>query len=56
MRITAAFTRADQAETPYHYVPFEVPAGTTRIDVRMAYPKAPDCIIDLGLLDPRASG
>lgn len=55
IRATVAVSRADQAADPYFYVPFEVPPGTTRIDVRMAYPKAPDCIIDLGLLDPRAT-
>ena len=26
-------TRADQARNPYFYIPFDVPAGTTRIDV-----------------------
>jgi hypothetical protein len=49
-------TRADQAENPYFYIPFEVPAGTTRIDVTLAYPKAEDCIIDLGAFDPRDTG
>ncbi|HEV7277347.1 MAG TPA: CehA/McbA family metallohydrolase [Devosiaceae bacterium] len=49
-------TPADQAHHPYFYVPVEVPAGTTRIDVAMAYPKADDCIIDLGLFDPRDTG
>lgn len=44
---------ADKARNPYAYVPFEVPAGTTRIDVTLAYPKAPDCILDLGCADPR---
>ena len=48
--------RADQQRNPYFYVPFEVPAGTTRIDVTMDYRKASDCIIDLGVLDPRISG
>ena len=38
---------------PYFYLPFDVPEGTTRIDVTLAYPKAEDCIIDLGCLDPR---
>jgi hypothetical protein len=48
-------TPADAAADPYFYVPVDVPAGTTRLDVTMRYPKADDCIIDLGLLDPRAT-
>ena len=51
--ITVHVTRADQAENPYFYIPFEVAAGTTRIDVTLAYPKAEDCVIDLGAFDPR---
>jgi len=46
-------TPADQAANPYFYVPFDVPEGTTRIDVTMSYPKADNCVIDLGVLDPR---
>jgi len=53
---TVHITRADQAENPYYYIPFEVPAGTTRIDVALAYAKAEDCIIDLGAFDPRDTG
>ncbi len=54
--VTACVTRADQAENPYFYIPFEVPLGTTRIDVTLAYPKAGDCVIDLGAFDPRDTG
>jgi len=54
--ITAHVTRADQTRNPYFYIPFEVPSGTTRIDVKMAYAKAEDCIIDLGAFDPRDAG
>ncbi len=46
-------TRADRTRDPYAYVPFEVPEGTTRIDVTLSYPKANDCVIDLGCADPR---
>lgn len=53
--ITVRVTQGDQATDPYFYVPFDVPAGTTRIDATMAYVKASDCVIDLGLLDPRAT-
>ena len=51
--ISVHVTPADQARDPYFYIPVEVPEGPTRIDVTMAYPKAEDCIIDLGLFDPR---
>ncbi|MDB5474322.1 MAG: hypothetical protein JWP99_1625 [Devosia sp.] len=54
--ITARIARADQAANPYFYLPFEVPEGTTRIAVSLAYPKAEDCVIDLGAFDPRDSG
>src|SRR5690606_3908502 len=54
--ITTRIRRADQARNPYFYIPFAVPAGTTRIDVTLAYAKAEDCIIDLGAFDPRDAG
>ena len=54
--ITARITRADQAANPYFYIPFDVPEGTTRIDVTLAYAKADDCVIDLGAFDPRDTG
>jgi len=54
--ITTAITRADQSDNPYFYIPFTVPEGTTRIDVALAYPKAEDCVIDLGAFDPRDTG
>ncbi|WP_395675914.1 CehA/McbA family metallohydrolase [Inquilinus sp.] len=47
--------RVTAMEGPYRPVPVEIPPGTTRINVAMAYAKAGDCIIDLGLLDPRAT-
>lgn len=52
---TVHITRADQARDPYFYIPVDVPPGTTRIDVTLAYPKAPDCIIDLGCFDATAT-
>lgn len=54
--ITTHVTRADQAANPYFYIPFDVPEGTTRIDVVLSYAKAEDCIIDLGAFDPRDTG
>ena len=50
--VKAHVTRADQTKNPYFYIPVTVPAGTTRIDVVLAYPKADDCVIDLGMFDP----
>ena len=46
-------TPADKVRSPYAYVPFEVPDGTTRIDATLSYPKTQDCILDLGCADPR---
>ena len=54
--LSVHITPTDQARHPYFYVPVEIPAGTTRIDVTMAYAKAEDCIVDLGLFDPRDTG
>jgi predicted metal-dependent phosphoesterase TrpH len=54
--LTVRLTPADQARSPYFYVPFDVPEGTSRIDVRMAYRQTEDCVIDLGCLDPRITG
>jgi hypothetical protein len=56
VNVTAHITRADQQANPYFYIPFDVPAGTTRIDVTLAYPAAEDCVIDLGAFDPRDTG
>jgi len=44
VEITVHVTPADQAADPYFYVPIDIPADTTRIDVTMSYPKADDCI------------
>lgn len=53
--VTVTISPADRAANPYFYVPFDVPAGTSRIDVTMTYPKAEDCVIDLGAFDPRVT-
>jgi hypothetical protein len=53
---TTHVTRADQAANPYYYTPFDVPAGTTRIEVTLTYAKAEDCVVDLGAFDPRDTG
>ncbi|WP_169193711.1 CehA/McbA family metallohydrolase [Devosia sp. MC1541] len=56
LTITHHITRADQERNPYYYIPYEVPAATSRIDVTLAYAKAEDAIIDLGAFDPRDTG
>ena len=50
----------DAQSNPYHLVPFEVPDGTTRIDVQYEHtsisePSGVKNIVDLGLFDPRGS-
>src|SRR3569833_173941 len=51
--IDFAFTRDARAKQPYHSVPFDVPAGTTRIDLKLAYNKRKEhCWLDISLLDP----
>ncbi|KZL10912.1 CehA/McbA family metallohydrolase [Pseudovibrio sp. Ad26] len=52
LKLQHHITKADQLKDPYFYLEFEVPEGTTRFDVSLNYPKAKDCIIDLGCLDP----
>ncbi len=49
--ITCHVTRADG---DYVYLPFELPSGTTQLSVTLSYPKAPDCVIDLGIFDSSA--
>jgi hypothetical protein len=48
--ITRQVTRADGH---YVYLPFDVPEGTTQLAVSLSYPRALDCVIDLGLFDSR---
>lgn len=50
---SVTITPADKASDPYRLVPFDVPAGTTRIEVRYRYAKSDTCVIDLGAADPR---
>lgn len=53
IRKTLRLTPADRAACPYAYVPIDVPEGTTRLDVSLAYDKTDTCIVDLGCADPR---
>lgn len=51
--IRVHYTPKDQQIGRYQHVPFDVPAGTTRIDVAYRYDKAGAAnVIDLGLLEP----
>ncbi len=50
MKMAGRWTPADQQESLYRYLPFEVPPGFA-LQVRLAYDRS-DAILDLGLLDP----
>ena len=51
LTVNLAFTRQDKAASHYHYVPFDVPVGTTRIGVDISFKRTEDCQLDFGLLD-----
>ncbi|MCB9992793.1 MAG: CehA/McbA family metallohydrolase [Hyphomicrobiaceae bacterium] len=48
-------TRQDREASDYFYAPFDVPAGTTRIDIEIAYEKSAAVELDFGLLGPDAT-
>lgn len=51
--IKAHFTAKDQQVRRYVEVPFDVPAGTTRVDIELRYDKAAGAnVVDLGLFEP----
>jgi predicted metal-dependent phosphoesterase TrpH len=51
--VTKHFTPADAFMSRYVYVPFDVPAGTTRVEFEYRYDRANGAnAIDLGLLEP----
>lgn len=52
MNFSKLFTAADRAESIYHYVPFDVPAGTEAVTVSMRH-NGQVSVIDLGLFDPK---
>lgn len=45
------FTRDDRAESIYRYLPFEVPAGASGVEVSLAYDKSAG-VLDLGCFGP----
>ena len=49
--IEGRVTRADRATSPFLYLPFEVAAGTSSIEVSYRYD--PGNVIDIGIFDPR---
>ncbi len=51
--IKAHYTAKDQQVLRYVNVPFDVPAGTTRVEIDLKYDKANgENVVDLGLLEP----
>lgn len=53
--VSITVSTADQAASPYFYVPLEIPADLPAVTVELDYQRRDDCIVDLGLFDPRAS-
>ena len=52
-RIVKHYTTADRVSGRYQYVPFEVPPGTTRLQIAYDYDRANgDNVVDLGLFQP----
>lgn len=45
------FTPEDRARSVYHYVPFEVPAGSRGVAIAYAYDRDDGAVVDLGLFD-----
>ncbi len=50
--VTGRVTPDDRRRDPYLELPFEVPEGSTAVEVRYAFD--PGSVLDLGLLDPHA--
>jgi hypothetical protein len=48
-------TRQDKAAGFYHYADFDVPDGTTRIEIGIAFDRTEGCELQFGLLEPSAS-
>ena len=51
-KIKAHFTPKQQQTERYVYVPFDVPSGTTRIDIELKYQKTDLNVVDLALMEP----
>lgn len=49
-------TPADMVQSPYLYLPLDLDDGVTRLDLMLDYARGEGCLVDIGLLDPRATG
>src|ERR1700742_3607798 len=49
---TGTFSVDDRIAAPWHYLPFEVPAGTAALRVTLAYPRDSGAVLDLGCFGP----
>jgi hypothetical protein len=52
LRRTGAFSVDDRIAAPWHYLPFEVPAGTAALRVTLSYPRDSGAVLDLGCFGP----
>ncbi|HEX3714128.1 MAG TPA: CehA/McbA family metallohydrolase [Trebonia sp.] len=52
LRRTGTFTIDDRIASPWHYLPFEVPAGAAALRVTLSYPRDAGTVLDLGILGP----
>ena len=51
-RRTGRWTLEDRFESPWHYLPVEVPAGTAGLRVELDYERTDGTVLDLGCLGP----
>jgi hypothetical protein len=49
---TGTFSVDDRIAAPWHYLPVEVPAGTSALRVTFTYPREAGAVIDLGCFGP----
>ena len=49
---TGTFSIDDRIAAPWHYLPVEVPAGTSALRVTLSYPRESGAVIDLGCFGP----
>jgi hypothetical protein len=51
IRHTGTFSLDDRIESPWHYLPVEVPAGAAALRVTLSYPRDSGAVLDLGCFD-----
>jgi hypothetical protein len=49
---TGTFSVDDRIAAPWHYLPVEVPPGTSALRVTLSYPRDAGAVIDLGCFAP----